>query len=100
MRTSTQNLMLMRAFATELRARRHQVGVSQEELAHLAGVNRTFIAKLELAQNQPSLTALLKIVEGLNVQLPEFLEATLRRYELESDARQPDSNGASASPNK
>ena len=87
-RTSTQNLSLMRAFAAELRARRHLVGVSQEELAHLAGVNRTFVAKLELAQNQPSLTVLLKIAEGLRVHLPELIESTLSRYKIEADDRE------------
>ena len=86
-RTSTQNLSLMRAFAAELRAQRHLVGVSQEELAYLAGVNRTFVAKLELAQNQPTLTVLLKIAEGLRVQLPELIEATLNRYQIEVDAQ-------------
>ena len=39
--------------------RRLELGVSQEELGHLCDVNRTFVAKIELAQNQPTLTVLL-----------------------------------------
>ena len=85
-RTSTQNLSLMRAFAAELRGRRHVLGVSQEELAFLAGVNRTFIAKLELAQNQPSLTVLVKIAEALRIPVQNLLEETMTRYRVETDA--------------
>jgi DNA-binding XRE family transcriptional regulator len=83
-RASTQNLPLMRAFAAELRARRNALGVSQEELAHRCGVNRTFVAKMEVGQNQPSLTVLMKISEGLQVSLPALLGATVDRYTIES----------------
>ena len=80
---STKNTDLMKAFAAELRARRLELGVSQEELGHLCDVNRTFVAKIELAQNQPTLTVLLKLAGGLQVELPELLRHTLKRYETE-----------------
>jgi predicted transcriptional regulator len=48
----------MEAFAAELKARRSGLKLSQEELAHRAEVNRTYIAKLELARNQPTLCVL------------------------------------------
>lgn len=82
MRTA-QNLELMRAFAAELKARRSELGISQEDLAHRSDVNRTFVAKLELAQNQPTLTVLLKLAGGLEVELPELLQITLKRYKTE-----------------
>ena len=34
-------------FATNLRRLRHQRGLSQEELAYEAGINRTYVSKLE-----------------------------------------------------
>lgn len=80
---TAQNLELMRAFAAELKARRSELGISQEELAHRSDVNRTFVAKLELAQNQPTLTVLLKLAGGLEVELPELLQVTLKRYKTE-----------------
>lgn len=80
---STKNTDLMKAFAAELRARRLELGVSQEELGHLCDVNRTFVAKIELAQNQPTLTVLLKLAGGLQVELPELMRHTLKRYETE-----------------
>lgn len=80
---TAQNLELMRALAAELKARRSELGISQEELAHRSDVNRTFVAKLELAQNQPTLTVLLKLAGGLEVELPELLQVTLKRYKTE-----------------
>jgi len=71
---------LLEAFAAELKARRSKLKLSQEELAHLAAINRTYIAKLELAQNQPTLTVLYRLASALNKDLPELLRATLLRY--------------------
>lgn len=71
---------LVEAFAAELRARRSVLKLSQEELAHRADVNRTYIAKLELAQNQPTLSVLLRLALALNHELPELIQATLLRY--------------------
>jgi transcriptional regulator with XRE-family HTH domain len=77
---TTQNLDLMQAFAMEVKARRGELGISQEELAHRADVNRTFVAKVELAQNQPSLTVLYKLSTGLELELPDLLRLALLRY--------------------
>jgi transcriptional regulator with XRE-family HTH domain len=79
----TQNPALMRAFASEVKARRAAIGISQEELAHRSDVNRTFIGRLELASTQPSLSVLLKIAIGLETGLPELVAATLERYSNE-----------------
>lgn len=81
---TAQNLELMKAFAAELKARRAELEISQEELAHRSDVNRTFVAKLELAQNQPTLSVLLKLAGGLGAELPELLQATLKRYKTEA----------------
>lgn len=81
---TAQNLELMKAFAAELKARRAELEISQEELAHRSDINRTFVAKLELAQNQPTLTVLLKVAGGLGAELPELLQATLKRYKTEA----------------
>jgi len=73
---STQNFELMKAFAAELRARRLELEVSQEELGHRCDVNRTFVAKIELAQNPPHLTALDQPATGLQMGFPEPLGTT------------------------
>lgn len=80
---ASQNPPFVKAFAAELKARRLSMGLSQESLALDCGVNRTFVAKLELAQSQPSLSVMLRLAEGLSVELPELLSSTLVRYKNE-----------------
>lgn len=70
---------LITAFADELRSRRVGLGVSQEELAHRAGLNRTYVAKLELATNQLTLTALHLLAQALDVPLNDLMAAVLAR---------------------
>lgn len=71
---------LLQAFASELKARRAALRLSQEELAYRAEVNRTYIAKLELARNQPTLSVMHRLALALGGELPELLAATLIRY--------------------
>ena len=80
---ASQNVAFVKAFAAELKSRRLGIGLSQEALALDCGVNRTFIAKMELARNQPSLSVLLRLSEGLGAELPELLASTLIRYKSE-----------------
>lgn len=75
----TRDVALIAAFADELRSRRAALRLSQEEVAHRAGINRTYIAKLELARNQPTLTVLLRLAEALEVPLPELIAGALGR---------------------
>lgn len=70
---------LITAFADELRSRRAGLRLSQEELAHRAGINRTYVAKLELARNQPTLTVMLRVAEALETPLPELIAGALAR---------------------
>lgn len=72
---------LLEAFAAELRARRSVLKLSQEELAHRADINRTYIAKLELARNQPTLCVMHSLAQALNCSLPTLFQAVLGRYE-------------------
>jgi len=76
----SRNHHLLEAFAAELKARRALRKWSQEELAFRAEINRTYIAKLELAQNQPTLCVLHQLASALNSELPELLQAILQRY--------------------
>ncbi len=70
---------LIAAFADELRSRRAGLRLSQEELAHRADINRTYVAKLELARNQPTLTVMLRVAEALETPLPELIAGALAR---------------------
>ena len=76
---ASRNTDLMSAFAIEMKARRNTLGISQEELAHRADVDRTFVARIETAQNQPTLSVLFRLCEGLGVAPEEMIGQTRLR---------------------
>lgn len=76
----SRNDALLGAFAAELRSRRSALGLSQEALALRADVNRTYVAKLELARNQPTLSVLLRLADALDVELSDLIHGALARY--------------------
>ncbi len=53
---------------------RNILGISQEELGFRSGVHRTYIASLEVGKRNISVATLEKIVNALNVSLPEFFK--------------------------
>lgn len=72
---------LLRAFASELKARRTALRLSQEELGHRAGINRTYVAKIELGKNQPTLSIMYQLAQALECELPVMLKAVVDRYQ-------------------
>jgi transcriptional regulator with XRE-family HTH domain len=82
MRTD-QNTPLLKALAAEVKARRGVLQISQDELAYRCGLSRTFLGKIEIAQSQPSLTALFKLSDGLEVGPDELLKAVKIRLRKE-----------------
>jgi transcriptional regulator with XRE-family HTH domain len=84
---SAQDVDLLRALAAELRARRIEAKVSQEELAHRAGMNRTFIGKIEIGINQPSITSFFCLASGLGITPAELIQGVSIRYEKELKSR-------------
>lgn len=80
---SSQDPALLKALAAELKARRAGLGMSQDELAFAAGINRTFVAKLELAKTSPSLSSLFRLSNGLDAEPWELILSVQQRYELE-----------------
>ncbi len=64
---------LREVFAANLRRIRHARGISQENLAYDAGVNRTYLSKLEKAASYPGLEIIGKLAEVLGVEPAELL---------------------------
>lgn len=54
------------AFGKILRRLRIEEGLTQEQLGFEADLRRTYVSILELGQQQPSLTTILKIAKALN----------------------------------
>lgn len=74
-----QDEAVIRAVAAEIRARRALLNISQEEFAHRADVHRSFVARLELGQTQPSLAVLFRLADALSADIAEITTAIARR---------------------
>lgn len=70
------------AFGVVLRELRAKHGLSQEALAHEAGIERNYISLLELGRNSASIKTIFKLAPVLGVTVTEFMrkvEAKLRK---------------------
>lgn len=70
-------LELENALASVLRMKRTQLNFTQEELAHLCNLDRTYISLLERSKRKPTLSTLFKICDILSITPSEFI------YEIE-----------------
>ena len=61
-----------RAFTRTLRELRVRAGLSQEELAHQAGIDRAHVCKLERGIKMPSYEIVTRLVSPLGVSFTEF----------------------------
>lgn len=68
-----KDLILVK-FADNIRHKRNELGISQEELAFRAGVHRTFIGMVERAERNVSLVYAEKIAIALNTTISELLK--------------------------
>ncbi len=63
-----------RRLAERVRALRRQKGWSQEELAHRAGLHRTFISQVERAAKNTTIASTEKIARALEVRMGDLLD--------------------------
>lgn len=74
--------LLVAAFAAVLKQTRTKAGLSQEELAFRADVNRTFIGLLEGGKRQPTLSVIFALARELKLT-PESLVQKVRKIAAE-----------------
>jgi transcriptional regulator with XRE-family HTH domain len=65
-------------FATNLRRARRERGFSQESLAWEAGVNRSYMAKIETGKTWVGLEIVCKLAGALEIEPAELLRVPLR----------------------
>ena len=70
---------LRQVFAANLRRLRHARGLSQEALAYEAGVNRTYMSKLEKGASYPGLEIIGKLAAVLDIEPAELLKLQAKR---------------------
>jgi transcriptional regulator with XRE-family HTH domain len=61
-------------FGDRVRARRHELDLSQEALADLAGLHWTFVGQVERGRRNLSLHNLLKLAEALKIDPGKLVE--------------------------
>lgn len=69
------------AFGAAVRAARTEDGIAQETLAHMAGIERSHMGKIERGEHMPTLVLILRIARALGRSAGELM--------LETEARLP-----------
>lgn len=65
---------ILRIFGDNVQQLRKAKGISQEKLAELAGLHRTYIGMIERAEKNITLCNIEKIAEALNVQIKDLIQ--------------------------
>lgn len=73
----------MSALATEIKLRRRELDLSQEDLAGICQLDRPYITLIEVARKQPTLSVLLRLAEGLQYPLGDLMARVELRYQVE-----------------
>jgi transcriptional regulator with XRE-family HTH domain len=73
---------IAQAFGAVLQRHRAEKGVSQEELAHLANIDRTFVSRLERGARQPTITTLMHLGQALDVSAADLVRETETQWRL------------------
>jgi transcriptional regulator with XRE-family HTH domain len=81
-----QDVDVLKAAAAEIKACRARAKISQEELAHRADVHRSFVARLEVAETQPSLAVLFRIADALDIDPAVLVQGIAGRLKHERAA--------------
>ena len=55
-----------------MRACRERLGISQEELAHRAGIHRTYVGDIERGGRNPGLVNICRLAEALEIRPSEL----------------------------
>ncbi|WP_426212017.1 helix-turn-helix domain-containing protein [Massilia sp. TWP1-3-3] len=71
------------AFGKVLRAVRTESGLTQEQLAHAAGVDRTYVSLVERGINQPSIRVIFRFAAALGRSPTELVGLTEAQAKLD-----------------
>ncbi len=67
------------AFGTRLRELRREKGISQEKLAEIAELHRTYVGGIERGERNVSLDNIWKLAEALGISPAAFFQERLQR---------------------
>ena len=70
---NNKEIELLNKLANKIKSTRHQLNLSQEALADKCGLDRTYISLVERSKRNPSYLSLVKLCEGLEIDIKELL---------------------------
>lgn len=68
----SRNALLIQAFSGVLKARRLQLGMTQEDLAGAIDLDRPYITLMEAGTKQPTLSVLWRLAAGLQMTMSDL----------------------------
>ncbi|KXU34975.1 transcriptional regulator [Ventosimonas gracilis] len=74
--TTTYEAKPAQAFGDAVRSARLARGIAQEELAALAGIERSHMGKMERGEHLPTLALILKVANALKMSAAELITDT------------------------
>lgn len=74
------------AFGLVIRELRNQLDISQEKLALISDMDRTFISLLERGLRQPSLKSILRLSESLKIRPGELIDRVVEKLPQKTKA--------------
>ncbi|MGO0059765.1 helix-turn-helix domain-containing protein [Brevibacillus fluminis] len=74
-------LTIKQIIGKTLKALRIKQGLSQEDLAGLCEVDRSYISMIEVGRNEPSVSKIFEICDGLKIKPSFFLQLVESEYE-------------------
>ncbi|MCT7646682.1 helix-turn-helix domain-containing protein [Aliarcobacter butzleri] len=68
-----KEIQLLNQLAAKIKSRRLELNLSQEALADKCSLDRTYISLVERSKRNPSYLTLIKISEGLEIDIKKLL---------------------------
>jgi len=81
---------LLRAFCQVVQERREFLHISQEELAHRAGLHRTYISDIERGSRNISLRSLIRLAKALEVSASGLIRVAESKVRNGDESIQPE----------
>lgn len=76
----SRNQALIDALAVEIKARRLELALTQEDLAGRCELDRPFISLIEVGKKQPTVSVLYRLAGALELTFGEFCDRVEVRY--------------------
>ncbi|MCS7465009.1 helix-turn-helix domain-containing protein [Paenibacillus doosanensis] len=78
---SQQQPIIKQIIGKIVKSIRIKKGLSQEDLAFECNVDRSYISMIEVGRNEPSVSKIFEICEGLNIKPSDFFKLVEAEYE-------------------